>query len=81
MNKPDDLFADHSVEVPEYVALVIEWDALADELEGEITERITIEPTPVPPLELSPVRVLAAALGALGAIGATWWGIRKLRAA
>jgi hypothetical protein len=81
MDKQTELFV--ADEGPDYVALVIEWDQLADRLEGEITERtlVAVAPAPVPPLELSPVRVLAAALGALGVLGATWWGIHRLRAA
>jgi hypothetical protein len=58
---------------PDYVALVIEWDEIADSIEDEITDR-----TAVP---VTPRHRLAAVLGGIAAIAFAAWGIHRLRAA
>jgi len=80
---------------PDYVALVIEWDELANALEGErepepeiMNERETVTEIPSerrPALAMRitdhPLRALAAAIGALGLLVFSVWGIHRLRAA
>jgi hypothetical protein len=66
-----------ALEGPDYVALVIEWDQLADRIEGELeaepTERI------VKPFPLGAIAAAAASL--LGVFALARWGIHRLRAA
>ncbi len=61
-----------SLNGPDYVALVIEWDDVADD--DEITQRIDRKPTAL-------LQVAGATLGAVGAIALAAWGIHRLRAA
>ena len=71
---------------PDHVALLIEWDEPLDEpLDEAIVEKIaetqvTQKTLPTRTTKL-PVRTIAAALGAIGAIGLAAWGIHRLRAA
>lgn len=64
---------------PDYVALVIEWDNIADELEGQTTS-----PTEASPAATTPVRAhrgkLASIAGVVGALALVAWGIHRLRA-
>jgi len=79
---------------PEYVALMVEWDEpmdlpidetiaeAADEpVVEEIAEAQVTRKTLATRLDQLPVRTIAAAVGALGAIGLAAWGIHRLRAA
>lgn len=80
MTKDDELFGDDpGLEGPDYVALVIEWDQIAetieDELAGTTTERL---PRPRPPEAAHPLRVVVAAAGALGALALAAWGYRRV---
>lgn len=72
-----------SLNGPDYVALVIEWDQIADHLEAgavedeiptEVTQRI--EHVPYALLQLAGV-----AVGAIAVIGLAAYGIHRLRAA
>jgi hypothetical protein len=78
---------DPGLDGPDYVALVIEWDELADTIEREnpnqITNEITSERQTVTARTTQhPLRVFAmSVLGALGVIGFAVWGVRRLRAA
>ncbi|MDQ3367450.1 MAG: hypothetical protein M3680_18670 [Myxococcota bacterium] len=80
-NRPDE---DPSLDGPDYVALVIEWDEIADDLEDEITQRT---PTPGSFLPAAgPARTPAPSfapigkvLGALGVLLLARWGVRRLR--
>jgi hypothetical protein len=69
-----------ALEGPDYVALVIEWDQLADRIEGELaaepTERI-VKPFPVGAI----TAIAAAAASLLGVFALARWGIHRLRAA
>ncbi len=66
---------DPGIDGPDYVALVIEWDEIANTIEDEVTT----ERKAVPPAR-NPLRGIAAmALGALGVIAAAVWGVRRLR--
>lgn len=64
---------------PDYVALVIEWDNIADELEGQSTS-----PTEAPAAMSTPPRPrrgsLASIAGVVGALALVAWGIHRLRA-
>ncbi len=57
---------------PDYVALVIEWE---DPLDQQVTQ--VAEKPPV--VAENPLRKLVVAFGALSALFAARWGIRKLR--
>ena len=64
------------LEGPDYVALIIEWNedgegasVVGSELDQETTRRT------------STARMIAAVLGALGALALAAWGLRRLRAA
>jgi hypothetical protein len=66
----------------DHVALLIEWDEPIDEpVVEEIAETQITRKTLATRLDQLPVRTLAAAIGALGALGLAAWGIRRLRAA
>jgi hypothetical protein len=68
-----------ALEGPDYVALVIEWDGIADELENEITGRNAAAiPQPQAARQVGPTALLLGALGVLALVG---WGIHRLRAA
>ena len=60
---------------PDYVALVIEWDEIADTLEVE--QREEIDRRAVSPSLLKKVAIGA---GALGALLLARWGVHRLRA-
>jgi hypothetical protein len=60
-----------SLDGPDYVALVIEWD----QLDNQITQKV-IPPTRSPKALL---QVGGAIAGALGAIALAAWGIHRLR--
>jgi len=70
-------------EGPDYVALVIEWDDLADELEDELENQIAApEETSAPAAPVaSPMRTsrLVKIAGAVGALALAVWGLRMLR--
>jgi hypothetical protein len=57
---------------PDYVTLLIEWTD-----EGEDATAVSSEPPRQTP---SAGRTFAVALGAIGAIALTTWGLRRLRA-
>lgn len=76
MDKQDQFFEEPGLDGPDYVALVIEWDELADQIENEITEQNRV---PVAPRTNARTLVVAA-LGALGVLGVAW-AIHRLRAA
>ena len=65
---------------PDYVALVIEWDQLADSIENAIEQRTRPLPQAVPRPRVKPLRALIA-IGMLGAITFAAWGVHRLRAA
>ncbi len=80
MANQNQFFDEPSLDGPDYVALVIEWDEIADNLEREITQpNVQIE-RPVT-LRSRLVRMIAPALGAVGVLGLAAWGIHRLRAA
>ena len=57
---------------PDYVALVIEWD--------DVAEEVTQVTPPVPPIHLPSVfKKIAIGAGALGALLFARWGIHRLR--
>jgi hypothetical protein len=56
---------------PDYVALVIEWDDLEDNVPEVMEEPLTIRP--------SARKKLAVGAGALGALLLAAWGVRRLR--
>lgn len=59
----------YELDGPDYLAVVIEWDDIA----------WNDEPTPVAEtVTASPLRTLAAAVGALGALALATWGLRRL---
>jgi hypothetical protein len=62
------------IEGPDYVALVIEWDQLADAIADEMIEEKT------QPIQ-KPRHLLAIVAGALGAVALVIWGARRLRSA
>jgi hypothetical protein len=66
--------ADLGLEGPDYVALVIEWN---DE-EDDAAELIT---SPEPAHPRGTIRLIAAVVGALGALVLAAWGIHRLRSA
>ena len=71
MEKHLDQDEDPGIDGPDYVALVIEWDApVVDEMAGsdEVTTRIERHRL---------VPWIAAALGALGALALVRWGIHR----
>jgi hypothetical protein len=82
---------DPSIDGPEYVALVIEWDELAGTLESKLAgpaeEQRDLPEPQTPPIarrlsgRVSPVVAALGAFGTLGVILAAVWGIRRLRAA
>ena len=79
MDKHEEFFDEEpGLDGPDYVALVIEWDELADQIENEIAAETT---TPIARPKLRVGRLVAAAAGTLGAIGLAAWGIHRLRAA
>jgi hypothetical protein len=79
MDKQDEFFEEEpGLDGPDYVALVIEWDELADTIEDEITQK-TVEPRPVRGASLR--WMVGAAIALVGAIGVLTWGIHRLRAA
>jgi hypothetical protein len=62
------------IEGPDYVALVIEWDQLADAIQDELIEE------PTRPIR-KPPDLLAIVAGVLGAVALVIWGARRLRSA
>ena len=80
MPTPSSIFDESpSVDGPEYVALVIEWDELADSLEAQLRD----EPSSLvaQPKVRSPwLRTLKIAAGALGAAALAWGIVHRLRA-
>ncbi len=64
-----------SLNGPDYVALVIEWQDVADDDDDtQVTQRIHRAPTAL-------MQVAGVTLGAVGAIALAAWGIHRLRAA
>lgn len=66
---------------PDYVALVIEWDEEPGEPVEAIAETQVTSKTLATRLAHVPLRMLATAIAAVGAIGLAVWGIRRLRTA
>lgn len=74
----DEMFEENpGLDGPDYVALVIEWD----ELENEVTG--VYQPIPEPPRRTRSPRAIRALVvaGVLAAFGLVAWGFRRLRAA
>ena len=68
-----------SLDGPDYVALVIEWDELADDLETQLRdEPSSLIAEPTKPFDWP--RTLKIAAGALGAGVLAWRVIHRLRA-
>jgi hypothetical protein len=76
MDKHEFFDEEPGLDGPDYVALVIEWDELADKIEDEIAA----EPTKKIERPLRLGRLAAAGAGVLGVIGLAAWGIHRLRA-
>jgi len=71
---------------PDHVALVIEWDEPIDQpidqpIVEEIAETQVTQKTLATRIDRLPVRTIAMAVGALGALGFAAWGIHRLRTA
>jgi len=66
---------DPGLDGPDYLALVIEWDQIADAIDDEISRASP------PQLVDHPFRMVVAAAGALAALGFAVWGIRRIHAA
>jgi hypothetical protein len=62
---------------PDYVALVIDWDELAETIEDEDAEVTNVEQQP----RFHRLRLVAATLGALGVLGLAAWGVHRIRTA
>ena len=63
---------------PDYVALVIDWDELADTIEDEIARASS---TAIEEPRFQPLRLIVAALGTLGVLGLAAWGVHRIRTA
>jgi|MudIll2142460700_1097286.scaffolds.fasta_scaffold160857_2 preprotein translocase subunit Sss1 len=79
-----DIFDENpALDGPDYVALVLEWDELADDLERQLRDESSSLIAEAKPSHWSrTIKIAAAAIGAIGAIGAIalLWGIgRRLR--
>ncbi|HEU0032081.1 MAG TPA: hypothetical protein VFQ53_15715 [Kofleriaceae bacterium] len=92
MDKQNRTFDDEpGLDGPDYVALVIEWDEIADTIEDEITQKnqlpLAATAEPARPVSLGAMAKHALhsnvgkAIGALAALVIARWGIRRLRAA
>ncbi len=69
-----------SLDGPDYVALVIEWDVLADDLERKLqTEPYSHNADPITP-HLDWQRYIGIAAGTLGAFALLWRVVHRLRA-
>jgi hypothetical protein len=81
----DFLDEDPGLDGPDYVALVIEWDQIADQIEGELQrdhEQKSADTGVWAMLQRGTrMRRLMAAAGALAAFALAAWGIHRLRAA
>lgn len=71
---------DPGLEGPDYLSLVIEWDRIADSIDDEIADAADRAPSRSVAIP-NPLRVVAAAAGALGALALAAWGVHRLRAA
>jgi hypothetical protein len=72
---------DPGLEGPDYVALVIEWDEMADVLErGPVDELADSEAVTSPIHRRRPLRWIAALAGIVGAVALARWGIHRRRA-
>lgn len=78
MNRTDRSYDDPGLEGPDYVALVIEWDGIADALEDEITTRNEAPRLARKPHTWQPA---FAVLGVIGVLLLARWTIHHLRAA
>ena len=79
MEKHELLFDDEpGLDGPDYVALVIEWDELADQIENEIAAETT---PPIARPKMRVGRLVATAAGVIGVIGFAAWKIRRRLAA
>jgi hypothetical protein len=67
-----------SVDGPDYVALVIEWDELADDLERQLRNEPSSLVAEAKPASSS--RTVKIVAGAIGAIALAWAVIHRLRA-
>ena len=77
MPTPNFLDENPAIDGPDYVALVIEWDELADDLERKLyTEQM---PQTVAPKQRS-FGALAKVAGTVGAIALAWLVVHRIRA-
>lgn len=67
-----------SLEGPDYVALVIEWDELADDLEQKLRSEPSSLIAEAKPAGLS--RTVKIAAGAIGAAALVWAVVHRIRA-
>lgn len=80
MEKRSNQDDDPGVDGPDYVALVIEWDEMAEALErGPIEEIAASDEVTTPIRRPRPMPWIAVALGALGALALARWGIHRYR--
>ena len=75
----DEMFDEPGLDGPDYVALVIEWDALHDPIEDEVTT--VFDPIPEPRRARSRTFRAIAVAGVLAAFGLMALGLRRLHAA
>jgi hypothetical protein len=76
----DDLFEEPAPnQGPDYVALVIEWDQIADDIENEVTARHLLDEAAEMPGKHRTWLRAAGAIGALAALVAVPWVIHRLR--
>ncbi len=68
----------HGLDGPDYVALVIEWDGIADDLENQNVAAVPTAPTAVVGPSLA---TIGKVLGALGVLLLAGWGVHRLRQA
>ncbi|MBA3392217.1 MAG: hypothetical protein H0T89_06215 [Deltaproteobacteria bacterium] len=68
----------HGLDGPDYVALVIEWDGIADDLENQNSQAAMPS---APKAVVGPsLTTLGTVVGALGVLLLAVWGIHRLRA-
>lgn len=67
----------HGLDGPDYVALVIEWDGIADDLESQNQQ--DAQPA-APKAVVGPdLAMMGKVLGALGVLLLAGWGVHRLR--
>jgi len=78
MDKYNDMFdEDPGLEGPDYVALIIDWDATADSIEDELSE--TTQPIRTRQMWRT-ASMVAGVAGALGVLALAGWGVKRLMA-